>query len=72
METTAQALITQQELAYRWGRTPAAIGLASALGVGPKYVKSGGIVCYPLEEVQKYERACLYFDPAEIALHTTM
>ena len=25
---------------------------------------------YPVEEVQRYERACLYFDPAEVALQT--
>ena len=70
METMEQASISQQELARRWGRTVSAIGLASALGVGPKYIKVAGRLRYPLEEVQKYERACLFFDPAELALQS--
>lgn len=67
-ENTVQTTITQQELAVRWGRSVAAIGLASALGVGPRYVKQNGVLCYPMDEVQRYERACLYFDPADLAL----
>ena len=70
METMEQASISQQELARRWGRTVSAIGLARALGVGPKYIKVAGRLRYPLEEVQKYERACLFFDPAELALQS--
>jgi len=72
MDSTAHTSITQQDLACRWGRTVAAIGLASALGVGPKYVKIDGVLRYPLDEVQKYERACLFFDPAELALQSVM
>jgi hypothetical protein len=53
------ALLSQQELALRWGRSVSAIGLCSAVGLGPKYVKAGGALRYPVEEVQKYERACL-------------
>ena len=68
--STASTYITQHQLAMRWGRTVAAIGLASALGVGPKYIKRDGVLCYPIEEVQRYERACLFFDPAEMALRT--
>ena len=50
-------MLSQQELAQRWGRSASAIGLCSALGLGPKYVKHDGALRYPVEEVQKYERA---------------
>ena len=56
MDMTQQALISQQELAARWRRSPTAIGLASALGVGPKHVKIDGVLRYSLEEVVRYER----------------
>ena len=54
-----QTMLSQQELALRWGRSVSAIGLCSAVGLGPRYVKSGGALRYPVEEVQKYERARL-------------
>ena len=54
-----QTLFTQNELASRWGRSVSAIGLASALGVGPKYIKVDGALRYPLEEVRKYEQLAL-------------
>jgi hypothetical protein len=52
-----QTLLSQQDLALRWGRSVSSIGWSSAIGVGPKYVKHAGAVKYPVEEVQKYERA---------------
>jgi len=70
METPLNMLLTQSELAQRWCRTEAAIGLASAIGVGPRYVKIDGAVKYPLDEIQRYERACLFFEPADVALQT--
>jgi len=63
-------LLSQQELAKRWGRSEAAIGLASAVGAGPRYVKIDGAIKYPAEEIQRYERACLFFDPADVAFQT--
>ena len=59
MNTQNQAMLSQQELAQRWGRSVCAIGLSSAVGLGPRYVKSGGMLMYPVAEVQKYERARL-------------
>jgi hypothetical protein len=59
MEMPSPQLLTQQELALRWGRSACAIGLASAMGLGPKYVKHEGALRYPVEEVQKFERARL-------------
>lgn len=66
--TTQSAMLTPRELAQRWGRSESAICLASAVGAGPRYTKLDGAVRYPMEEVQRYERACLFFDPAEVAL----
>ena len=70
MHATFSSLLSQRELAQRWGRTESAISLATAVGAGPRYVKIDGAIRYPVEEVQRYERACLYFDPAEVALQT--
>lgn len=63
-------LLTQGELALRWGRDETVIRLATAVGTGPRYVKIDGAIRYPFEEVQRYERACLFFEPAELALQT--
>jgi hypothetical protein len=63
-------LLSQSELAKRWGRSESAISLATAVGAGPRYVKIDGTIRYPFEEIQRYERACLFFDPAEVALQT--
>ena len=70
MHATFNSLLSQRELAQRWGRTESAISLATAVGAGPRYVKIDGAIRYPVEEVQRYERACLYFDPADVALQT--
>lgn len=72
MEPNTTIFLSQRELATRWSRSETAIGLASAVGVGPRYVKIDGALKYPFEEVQRYERACLFFDPAEVALHSGM
>jgi hypothetical protein len=64
-----QTLLTQGELARRWGKPEAVICLASAIGAGPRYLKVDGRIVYTQDEVQRYERACLFFDPAEVALH---
>ena len=70
MEATFNNLLSQGELAKRWGRSVSAISLATAVGAGPRYVKIDGAIKYPVDEVQRYERACLFFDPAEVALQT--
>jgi hypothetical protein len=68
MKTNTQTLLTARELALRWGRSEAVIRLASAIGAGPQCLKLGGQIVYAQDEVQRYERACLFFDPAEVAL----
>jgi hypothetical protein len=70
MDTTSNNLLSQRELAKRWGRSESAISLATAVGAGPRYVKIDGAIKYPFDEIQRYERACLFFDPAEVALQT--
>lgn len=70
MDTYNNLLLSQRELAKRWGRSESVIGLARSVGVGPRYVKVNGEIRYPVDEVQVYERACLFFDPAEVALQT--
>lgn len=61
---TLDTLITQQELARRWKRSETSISFASAVGVGPRYVKVDGLVKYPMDEVQRYERDRLFLAPA--------
>jgi 3,4-dihydroxy-2-butanone 4-phosphate synthase len=68
MSSNLNLLFSQRELAKRWGRTETVIGLASAVGAGPRYVKIDGQLMYPEEEVMRYERACLFHEPAEVAL----
>jgi hypothetical protein len=70
MDSRSHMLLSSRELATRWGRSETAISLASAVGVGPRFIKVDGKVMYAMEEIQKYERACLFFDPAEVALQS--
>jgi len=68
MTTHTQMLFTTSQLAQRWGRSEVLISLASAVGTGPQFIKVDGQIVYPQDEVYRYERACLFFDPAEVAL----
>ena len=70
MNTTCSNLLSQGELAKRWGRSESAISLATAVGTGPRYIKIDGAIKYPFDEIQRYERACLFSGPADIALQT--
>lgn len=67
LHTAAPVLISQKELAQRWGRSLTAISLYSAMGVGPKFVKHNGGVQYTQEEVERYEQACLFLEPVNSA-----
>jgi len=70
MDSRSNMLLSPKELALRWDRSETTISLYAAVGVGPSYVKVGGRVMYALDEIQKYERACLFFDPAEVSMQT--
>lgn len=71
MEATVNnTMLSQGELAKRWGRSESAISLATAVGTGPRYVKINGAIKYPFDEVQRYERACMFADTTESTLQT--
>ncbi len=67
MENQVQHLLSQRDLAKRWGKPEASINRFSNKGVGPRCIKVRGAVMYPLDEIQKFERACLFFSPADVA-----
>ena len=65
---TMEMLLSQRELAHRWNKPVASIDNFRAIGVGPRSIEIRGDVMYPLGEVQRFERACLFFNPAEVAI----
>jgi len=68
METTAHGLITQSELARRWGKSETDIHLCSAIGAAPRHLKIAGQIVYLWDEVRRYERACLFLVRGDVAL----
>ena len=67
MESQIQFLLTQRELAKRWARSESVIQQASSQGLGPQYMKVQGQILYSGDEVEKFERACLFHEPADVA-----
>ena len=65
MDATVNKLLSQGELAKRWGRSESAISLATAVGSGPRYIMIDGSIKYPFDEVQRYERACMFSDATQ-------
>lgn len=55
--------LTQRELADRWNKSEATIERYRSDGAGPCYLKIGGKVMYRLEDVEQFERDCLYESP---------
>jgi hypothetical protein len=55
---TEPRLLTPQALAERWQNTITLVTLATwrSRKLGPRYVKIGGRVLYPLEGVEEWER----------------
>ncbi len=68
MKSNNSTMLSLRALAQRWNRSEIAISVASAVGLGPRFCKIDGKVMYRLDDVQRFERACLFFDPAEVAL----
>jgi 3,4-dihydroxy-2-butanone 4-phosphate synthase len=66
MNPSSIYMLTSLELAQRWGRSEAAICLATVVGVGPRFVKSDGLVLFPLEEIQRYERESAVLKPFKV------
>ncbi|MEO1686688.1 MAG: helix-turn-helix domain-containing protein [Pseudomonadota bacterium] len=52
--------LNQVELAERWDLSPRTLEQWRWRGVGPRYLKIGGRVLYPLAEVEAYETARLH------------
>ena len=72
MKANINSLLSLSALAQRWNRSETAISIASAVGLGPRYLKIDGRIMYLLEDVLRFERACLFFEPAEVALHNAV
>ncbi len=66
MNQPTRHMLTSAELAQRWGRSESAICLATVVGVGPRFVKSTGMVLFPLEEIQRYERESAVLKPFKV------
>lgn len=49
-------LLTQEELAKRWGMNPGSLVIWRIKGTGPKFVKIGRKVFYAEEEIEAFER----------------
>jgi hypothetical protein len=60
--------LTQRELAERWNKSEATIERYRSDGVGPIYLKIGGKIMYRIEDIEQFERACLFSKPAEAVL----
>jgi hypothetical protein len=71
MDTPLDMLLSQRELSQRWSKSESSISWCRAVGVGPGYVKVHGEIMYSVDEIQKYERACLFFNPADVAFEMT-
>lgn len=55
--------LTQRELAQRWHKAEHTIERYRSDGVGPQYLKIGGKVLYRVEDIEQFERECLYANP---------
>lgn len=68
--------LNQVELSRRWSLSPRTLERWRWLGLGPAYLKIGGRVVYPLEDVEAFEaqaRANMKRDiaPASVSACTT-
>ena len=52
--------LNQLELARRWNVSPRTLERWRWLGQGPFYLKLGGRVSYPVEDVEEFEAKCLH------------
>lgn len=49
-------LLTQEELAKRWGMNPGSLAIWRIKGKGPKFVKIGRKIFYTEEEIEAFEQ----------------
>jgi len=57
METQNSKMLTKEELARRWGLSTVLIGLYSAVGLGPQFVREDGMLKFPIGKVLEFERS---------------
>lgn len=57
--------LTAEELADRWRMSPGTLQNHRTQGKGPKFIKFGRRVLYPLSEVEAYEAARLKGNTAQ-------
>lgn len=56
--------LTQDELAARWRVSPRTLEQWRWRGIGPRHLKIGGRVIYPLDEVEAFEAERLHQNTA--------
>ena len=58
-DTGLQAILTENDLAKRWGKSVRTLQRWRAAGVGPAYIQIGGSARYRVDQVLAYENANL-------------
>jgi predicted DNA-binding transcriptional regulator AlpA len=58
-------VLSETELAQRWGVSPKTLQRWRTEGRGPKYLKLSKRVTYPLEAITEYERCALHISTSE-------
>jgi len=58
-------VLSETELAHRWGVSPKTLQRWRTEGRGPKYLKLSKRVTYPLEAITEYERYALHVSTSE-------
>src|ERR1700693_4638502 len=65
-------VLSENELAQRWGVSPKTLQRWRSEGRGPRYLKLSKRVTYPLVEIRTYEYSALHESTSERAnVHTT-
>ena len=57
---TAEQLLTQEEVAFRWKISEATLERDRSLKQGVRYLKIGGLIRYRMQDVLDYEDACVH------------
>ncbi len=58
-------VLSETELAHRWGVSPKTLQRWRTEGRGPKYLKLSKRVTYPLDAITEYERCALHTSTSE-------
>jgi predicted DNA-binding transcriptional regulator AlpA len=58
-------VLSENELAHRWGISPKTLQRWRTEGRGPKYLKLSKRVTYPLEVITEYEHSALHVSTSE-------